>query len=57
MGKITKRDLNPDFQAEIDKLAVLEYINAIEQNYPPEHYVMLSEALDYCLEMLKEKLN
>ena len=40
-----------------DKLAILEYIDAIEQNYPPKHYVMFREALDYCLEMLKKKLD
>ena len=39
-----------------DKLAILEYIDAIEQNYPPERYSMLREALDYCLEILKEKV-
>lgn len=39
-----------------DRLLILEYIDAIENNYPPERYVMLREALDYCLEMLKNKL-
>jgi hypothetical protein len=38
-------------------LNILEYINAIEQNYPPENYTILREALDYCLEMLRSKVN
>ena len=38
------------------KLELLEYIDAIENNYPPEHYTMLREALDYCLELLKEEV-
>jgi hypothetical protein len=38
-------------------LKILEYINAIEQNYPTENYTMLREALDYCLEMLRNKVD
>lgn len=40
-----------------DKEKIVEHIKAIENNYPPEQYTMLREALDYCLEMLKERLN
>ena len=39
-----------------DKLALLEYIDAIEQNYPSENYMMLREALDYCLARLKDEV-
>ena len=39
-----------------EKLCILEYIDAIENNYPPENYTMLREALDYCLKLLKEKI-
>ncbi len=35
---------------------LFEYIYAIEQNYPPEHNPMLREALDYCLNMLKQQV-
>ena len=38
-----------------EQLSILEYISAIEENYPPSNYIMLREALDYCLSMLKEK--
>jgi hypothetical protein len=40
-----------------NNLYLLEYISAIEQNYPPENYTMLREALDYCLKILKEKIS
>ena len=40
----------------MDRLFLLEYIDAIESNYPPENYVMLREALDYCLEMLRKEV-
>ena len=38
-----------------EHLNILEYIGAIEENYPPSNYTILREALDYCLELLKEK--
>lgn len=44
-------------EMEDKKLCILEYIDAIENNYPPEKYTMLREALDYCLEILKEKIS
>ncbi len=37
-------------------LNLLEYIDAIEKNYPPENYTVLREALDYCLDILKEEV-
>ena len=40
-----------------EKLLLLEYIDAIENNYPPENYRMLREALDYCLKMMRKQLN
>ena len=40
-----------------EKLCILEYIDVIEKNYPPKNYTMLREALDYCLEILKEKIS
>lgn len=40
-----------------ENLNILEYISAIEENYPTENYTMLREALDYCLEMLRNKVD
>lgn len=41
---------------DVDKLTLVEYIDAIEKNYPPENYRMLREALDYCLKLLKAEV-
>lgn len=38
-----------------EKEKIRQHISAIQKNYPPENYTMLREALDYCLELLKEK--
>lgn len=34
---------------------IKQCISAIQNNYPPASYTLLREALDYCLELLKEK--
>lgn len=40
-----------------DKLLIIEYIDVITQHCPSSRYdAILREALDYCLEMLKDKL-
>ena len=38
-----------------EKEKIKQHISAIQKNYPPENYTMLREALDYCLDLLKEK--
>ena len=40
-----------------EKEKIKQHISAIENNYPPERYTALREALDYCLKLLKEKIN
>ena len=44
-----------DLDKKNEHLNILEYISAIEENYPPSNYTILREALDYCLSVLKEK--
>ena len=39
-----------------EKAKILEYIETIKSHYPPENYSMLRETLDYCVSLLKEKL-
>ena len=38
-----------------EKEKIRQHISAIQENYPPENYTLLREALDYCLDLLKEK--
>jgi hypothetical protein len=38
-----------------EKEKIKQHISAIQENYPPENYTLLREALDYCLDLLKEK--
>ena len=39
-----------------EKARILEHIETIKSHYPPENYSMLRETLDYCVSLLKEKL-
>lgn len=39
-----------------EKTKILEHIETIKKHYPPENYTMLRETLDYCVSLLKEKI-
>ena len=43
------------FQME-EEAKILEHIETIKKHYPPENYTMLRETLDYCVSLLKEKI-
>ena len=35
---------------------IMNHIATLKSHYPTENYTMLREALDYCIELLEEKL-
>lgn len=51
---IFEKTYKPVSEAEVQKIK--DAIDAIQSNYPPEHYSMLREGLDLAIKLLKEQL-